>query len=241
RPGLINLDFADVKTIMKGMGKAVMGTGIASGENRATDAAKKAMNSPLLAEGSIEGARGILINITASENLTMYEVNEASKLIHECADEDATIIFGAAIANEMKDDVKVTVIATGFEKQTSDTLMPALKAVAVGAGHPQQGGVGLQTPPEAASPFYRKAGSPRSGLPVSTERRHPRNAAFSCLAIATPWIPPPLSANRKFLVAGSLGPASPLFFQPQSTQRLARTQRHRDTEFGHRELRINAK
>ncbi|HET6266264.1 MAG TPA: cell division protein FtsZ [Acidobacteriota bacterium] len=163
RPGLINLDFADVKTIMKGMGKAVMGTGIASGENRATDAAKKAMNSPLLEEGSIEGARGILINITASENLTMYEVNEASKLIHECADEDATIIFGAAIANEMKDDVKVTVIATGFEKQTSDTLMPALKAVAVGAGHPQQGGVGLQTPPEAASPFYRKAGSPGSG------------------------------------------------------------------------------
>lgn len=126
-PGLVNLDFADVKTIMKGMGKAVMGTGHGSGDSRAMDAAKRAINSPLLEEASIEGARGILMNITAGETLTLYEVDQACKLIHENAHEDATIIFGANINEVMKDDVKVTVIATGFDEVSIPA--PSLKGM----------------------------------------------------------------------------------------------------------------
>jgi cell division protein FtsZ len=115
KPGLINLDFADVKSIMKGMGMAFMGTGIASGENRALDAAQKAISSPLLVDTSIEGARGVLINITGGKDLTLHEVSKASELIHRMAHPEANIIFGTVIDNSMKEMVKVTVIATGFE------------------------------------------------------------------------------------------------------------------------------
>src|SRR5262249_36322031 len=93
-PGLINLDFADVKTIMQGMGIALMGTGIAEGENRATEATQRAIASPLLEEASIEGARGILVNITGGPDLGLHEVNEASSIIREAADDEANIIFG---------------------------------------------------------------------------------------------------------------------------------------------------
>jgi len=113
-PGLINLDFADVKTIMSEMGMAFMGMGIASGENKAVEATQKAISSPLLEDISINGARGLLINITGGENLTLHEVNDASTLIQEEADEDANIIFGAVIDPEMKDEIRITVIATGF-------------------------------------------------------------------------------------------------------------------------------
>jgi cell division protein FtsZ len=115
KPGLINLDFADVKSIMKGMGMAFMGTGIASGENRAMDAAQKAISSPLLVDTSIEGAMGVLINITGGKDLTLHEVSKASQLIHRMAHPEANIIFGTVIDNSMKEMVKVTVIATGFE------------------------------------------------------------------------------------------------------------------------------
>jgi cell division protein FtsZ len=115
KPGLINLDFADVKSIMKGMGMAFMGTGIASGENRAVDGAQKAISSPLLIDTSIEGARGVLINITGGKDLTLHEVSKASQLIHRLAHPDANIIFGTVIDNSMKEMVKVTVIATGFD------------------------------------------------------------------------------------------------------------------------------
>jgi cell division protein FtsZ len=115
KPGLINLDFADVKSIMKGMGMAFMGTGIASGENRAMDGAQKAISSPLLVDTSIEGAKGVLINITGGKDLTLHEVSKASQLIHRMAHPDANIIFGTVIDNSMKEMVKVTVIATGFE------------------------------------------------------------------------------------------------------------------------------
>ncbi len=115
KPGLINLDFADVKSIMKGMGMAFMGTGIASGENRAVDGAQKAISSPLLIDTSIEGARGVLINITGGKDLTLHEVSKASQLIHRLAHPDANIIFGTVIDNAMKEMVKVTVIATGFD------------------------------------------------------------------------------------------------------------------------------
>lgn len=114
-PGIINRDFADVKTIMQGMGYAVMGTATASGTRRATEAAQKAIASPLLEAGAIDGARGILINVTGSSSLKLAEVNEASTIIQNAADEDANIIFGAVLDEKMKDAVKITVIATGFK------------------------------------------------------------------------------------------------------------------------------
>lgn len=117
-PGLINLDFADVKTIMRNTGSALMGIGQASGENRATDAARKAISSPLL-ETSIEGAKGVLLNITGGTNLTLFEVNEASEIIAEAADPEANIIFGAVIDESLKEEVRVTVIATGFDQAQS--------------------------------------------------------------------------------------------------------------------------
>ena len=114
-PGIINRDFADVKTIMQGMGYAVMGTATGRGERRALEAAQAAIASPLLEAGAIDGARGILINITGSSTLKLAEVNEASTIIQSAAHEDANIIFGAVLDEKMKDEVKITVIATGFK------------------------------------------------------------------------------------------------------------------------------
>jgi cell division protein FtsZ len=113
-PGLINLDFADVKAIMSGMGMALMGAGRATGENRAIEATQQAISSPLLEETTIQGARGVLINITGGPDMTLFEVNAASSVIREAADEDANIIFGAVIDETMRDEIKITVIATGF-------------------------------------------------------------------------------------------------------------------------------
>lgn len=113
-PGLINLDFADVKTIMSEKGAALMGIGIGSGDNRTVDAAKIATSSPLL-ETSIEGARGIILNITGGEDLSLYEVNEAADIVSGSADSDANIIFGAVIDESLEDEVRVTIIATGFD------------------------------------------------------------------------------------------------------------------------------
>ncbi len=118
-PGVINRDFADVRTTMAGMGYAVMGTSQRSGPNRAMDAAVAAMASPLLEAGAIDGARGILINITGSSSLKLSEVNEASSVIQNAAHEDANIIFGAVLDESMGDEVKITVIATGFKDQAS--------------------------------------------------------------------------------------------------------------------------
>ena len=114
-PGLINVDFADVKTIMSNMGRALMGTGRGTGNRRAIEAAQAAISSPLLEDVSIEGATGILINITGGPDLTLFEVNEASSLIQEAAHEDANIIFGSVIDANFTDEVRITVIATGFD------------------------------------------------------------------------------------------------------------------------------
>ncbi len=114
-PGLINVDFADVRTIMTDAGTALMGVGVGSGENRAAQAAREAITSPLL-ELSIEGARGILFNIIGGADLTMNEVNEAAKIISQAADPDANIIFGAVIKEEMSDEMRITVVATGFDE-----------------------------------------------------------------------------------------------------------------------------
>jgi cell division protein FtsZ len=113
--GIINRDFADIKTIMKGMGYAVMGTAVAAGENRAVEATNHAIASPLLEDASINGAQGILLNITGSSKLTLYEVHEASSIVQKVAAENANIIFGAVHDESMKDSVKVTVIATGIK------------------------------------------------------------------------------------------------------------------------------
>jgi cell division protein FtsZ len=116
-PGIINRDFADVRTIMHGMGYAVMGTAIAGGNNAAVEAARQAVSSPLLEEASIEGARGILINITGSSKLGLHEVHEASSIVQRSADPEANIIFGAVLNEAMGDQVKITVIATGFRSE----------------------------------------------------------------------------------------------------------------------------
>ena len=122
-PGLINLDFADVRSIMAEMGMAMMGAATVSGENRAVEAAQRAISSPLLEDVSIKGARGLLINITGGPDMALYEVNEAASLIQEEAHEDANIIFGAVIDEKLKDEIRVTVIATGFGEL--DSLKPS--------------------------------------------------------------------------------------------------------------------
>ncbi|MEE9189598.1 MAG: cell division protein FtsZ [Candidatus Neomarinimicrobiota bacterium] len=114
--GMINLDFADVETIMKNMGEAIMGTGFATGEERAVLAAQQAISSPLLDNASISGAQGVLVNITGGENLTLHEVDEATSIIFEEAGNDANIIFGAVIDSKLQEEIRVTVIATGFNK-----------------------------------------------------------------------------------------------------------------------------
>jgi cell division protein FtsZ len=124
-PGLINLDFADVKTIMNGRGVAVMGTGIGEGETRALDAARLAVSSPLLEDASIEGAHRVIINVTGGPDLSLVEVHEASSFIQEAAHEDANIIFGAVVDPSLENRVKITVIATGFERDGSQASVPA--------------------------------------------------------------------------------------------------------------------
>jgi cell division protein FtsZ len=140
-PGEVNVDFADVRTIMTGMGMALMGTGIAKGENRALEAAQRAISSPLLEETSIQGARGVLINISGSSDMTLHEVAEAARIIQESVDEDANIISGMVIDEALEESMKVTVIATGFDAQRAAArpvmVRPALAAAGGGAATPQ--------------------------------------------------------------------------------------------------------
>jgi cell division protein FtsZ len=124
-PGLINLDFADVKSIMQGMGMALMGAGRATGENRAIEATQQAISSPLLEEATIQGAKGVLINITGGPDLTLFEVNAASSIIRESADDDANIIFGAVIDETLTDEMRITVIATGFDREAASVVSAA--------------------------------------------------------------------------------------------------------------------
>jgi|KBSMisStaDraftv2_1062788.scaffolds.fasta_scaffold02420_7 cell division protein FtsZ len=118
-PGLINLDFADVKTIMSGMGLAMMGTGVAEGPERAMEAARRAISSPLLEGASVNGSRGVIINVTGGPDLSLVEVSEAASIVQEAADEEANIIFGAVVDPALKGKVKITVIATGFGQTTA--------------------------------------------------------------------------------------------------------------------------
>ncbi|NWF76509.1 MAG: cell division protein FtsZ [Nitrospirae bacterium] len=126
-PGLINVDFADVKTIIEDKGRGVMGSGYGKGENGATEAAKKAINNPLLEESSIEGAKGILVNITGGLELSLHDIQEAVSFIYDSAHEEVHLIFGAVINPDITDEVQVTVIATGFEDQKEKIELPHVK------------------------------------------------------------------------------------------------------------------
>ena len=171
-PGEINLDFADVKTIMSGMGMALMGTGVASGGNRAVEAAQRAISSPLLEDATIDGARGILINITGGTDMTLHEVADASSLVQRTADPEANIIFGTVIDKEMTEQIKITVIATGFnhEAEAQAEAHPGQRA----HGHRPQSAVGrpgrdfdspsfLRRPPIQPSTRTSPDASPSSG------------------------------------------------------------------------------
>jgi cell division protein FtsZ len=185
-PGIINRDFADVKTTMAGMGHAVMGTAIRSGENRAVEAAQAAMASPLLEAGAIDGARGILINITGSSKLRLSEVNAASSLIQTSAHEDANIIFGAVLDEKMADEVKITVIATGFRDQ-----MPARRArmldvenipvvsvpVMAAEGWMQEGGPGVKVSAPPVIEFVPPAPPPAPRFLSEDEEPEPSRPA----------------------------------------------------------------
>ncbi len=152
--GLINLDFADVRTIMAEMGMAIMGAAAASGENRAEEAARRAIASPLLEDISIRGARGVLINVTGGHSLTLHEVNEAASLIQEEADEDANIIFGAVIDETLDEELLITVIATGFgEGESTRSRARSLSAVSGGRGR-EKGPLDKYDPAVLEQPTY---------------------------------------------------------------------------------------
>ena len=187
-PGIINRDFADVKTTMAGMGHAVMGTAVRSGANRAIEAAQAAMASPLLEAGAIDGARGILINITGSSSLKLSEVNEASSLIQSAAHEDANIIFGAVLDEKMGEEVKITVIATGFRDQ-----MPERRARMLSVDESPVVSVPLTAPPIASVPI---AAAPADSVPVE----EPSNWFDDQKAAAEPAAPtrtPPLQERGR--------------------------------------------
>jgi cell division protein FtsZ len=158
-PGQINLDFADVRAVMKGMGQAVMGTGVGQGENRATEAAQRAVSNPLLEDTSIEGAKGVIVNITGGPDLSLAEAAEATALITKVADPDANVIYGIVTDESMGNAVKVTVIATGFNRNPRKAAPTPVDLVnykgpaataAAGAGNAD------------AADFYRKTPNPRA-------------------------------------------------------------------------------
>ena len=141
-PGLINLDFADVKTIMSNKGSALMGIGVSAGENRAAEAAKKAISSPLL-ETSIDGAQGVLMNITGGTNLSLYEVQEAADIVATASDQEVNMIFGSVINETLKEEIIVTVIATGFKEENAQ---PKVNRPTFGQAKPQIGNVKREQP-----------------------------------------------------------------------------------------------
>lgn len=170
-PGLINLDFADVKTIMSERGSALMGIGVGSGENRAADAARKAIQSPLL-ETSIEGARGVIMNITGGINMSLYEVNEAAEIVSAAADPEVNVIFGAIIDESLKDEIKVTVIATGFEHKAPSAVPQQRRPAASAPNHAEP------SQPETRTAGIRPFGNQPAGdqLDIPTFlRNRPRN------------------------------------------------------------------
>lgn len=168
-PGLINLDFADVKTIMSERGSALMGIGFGTGENRAADAARKAIQSPLL-ETSIEGARGVIMNITGGINMSLYEVNEAAEIVSAAADPEVNVIFGAIIDESLKDEIKVTVIATGFEHKAANPAPQRRPSPTPAHPEPQQ----ADTRTAGIRPFGSQPAGDQLDIPTFLRNR-PRN------------------------------------------------------------------
>ncbi len=165
-PGEVNVDFADVRTIMTGMGMALMGTGIAKGEHRALEAAQRAISSPLLEETSIQGARGVLINISGGHDLTLHEVAEAARIIADSVDPDANIISGMVIDPSLDEAMKVTVIATGFDRSQDDRpRIPAPPPIVAGRPMP------APAPPLAASPQTEREEQEKSAADVPFYRK----------------------------------------------------------------------
>ncbi len=197
-PGDINLDFADVRTVMKGMGMAVMGTGLGNGDNRAVEAAQRAISSPLLEEASIDGARGVLINVTGGRDMTLYEVSEASRIIQESAAEDANIIFGTVVDETMEGRVKITVIATGFERRKEKPLPSTTNARQIGMEEPQQiTRADLGDPNQTFGKPSRDTGLRQGSLDdsrpgiVMQEKTPPRKSLFGRMKSAPPVVEEP--------------------------------------------------
>ena len=190
-PGLINLDFADVKTIMSGMGLAIMGTGVAEGEDRAMEAANRAISSPLLEDASVRGARGVIINVTGGTDISLLEVSEASSIIQEAAHEDANIIFGAVVDPTMEGTIKITVIATGFDKPDMVQRPPQESRTPSDLNNYERDGV-WQAPPRAAA---RRAdgdlAAPRARPAAAgvLARRAPRHGHRRCVAAGRAGVP----------------------------------------------------
>jgi cell division protein FtsZ len=172
-PGMVNLDFADIRTVMAEMGKAMMGTGESEGEDRARKAAEAAINNPLLEDISMAGAKGVLINITGGYDMTLFEVDEAANRIRKEVDEDANIIFGTSVDEGMNGRVRVSVVATGIDVASAKQEVP-LKVVAMGGGAPVQA-VATQAAPAATAPrgaptsFIRPVAAPAAApMPATT-------------------------------------------------------------------------
>ncbi len=184
-PGLINLDFADVKTIMSGMGVAMMGTGVGDGDARAMQAAQKAISSPLLEDSTVHGARGVIINITGGPDMSLMEVSEASSVIQEAAHEDANIIFGAVIDPSLVGKIKLTVIATGFDRKSAGRAVPAaalqtpvdLTSYSVHASRAADG-----TAAGVEAPVHQGAGP--AAIPLTVNRRAPLDLPLRSAASA---------------------------------------------------------
>jgi cell division protein FtsZ len=185
-PGEINVDFADVRTIMTGMGMALMGTGVAKGEHRALEAAQRAISSPLLEETSIQGARGVLINISGGHDLTLHEVAEAARIISDAVDPDANIISGMVIEPGLEDAMKVTVIATGFDRAMADrpprVHATGLSSFAAAAAGTPAGGAG--TAAGAARPAPLNAAAPPAAPQREEPEASPADVPFYRKAIA---------------------------------------------------------
>jgi cell division protein FtsZ len=192
-PGLINLDFADVKTIMSGMGVAMMGTGTSEGDGRAMQAAQRAIASPLLEDSTVHGARGVIINVTGGPDLSLVEVNEASCVIQEAAHEDANIIFGAVVDPQLSGKVKITVIATGFDRKAAARQAPAAAPVTPVDLNVYQAHLN-QVPAEVQQPMAAAGGArPRGGASMS-------DAGMTL----QPGAPPSVGVSRRPVVELSL-------------------------------------
>jgi cell division protein FtsZ len=230
-PGLINVDFADVRTIMTGMGKALMGTGRGTGEKRAIEAAQQAISSPLLEDVSINGATGILINITGGSDLTLAEMNEACSLIEEAADPDANIIFGSVIDAHAGDEVRITVIATGFQPiQQAEQPMPVPARGGVNRRSHDQMALPMAAQQSAQPPLATFGSAPTMAIPTAQQSPNsplswaqsgqlpsgPTARGYAAATVSRAPAPPapeplsiPIDNLDDFYVGAEYGPATP--------------------------------